>query len=309
MAAMTEGASRDPASMKTVLVSGASGLIGGALVPELERAGHRVLRLVRRETRNANELRWTPAAHLFDERQLAGVDLIVNLAGEPIGRRWTSTRRRRIRDSRVAGTDAIATAIGKAGKGPLTLINASAVGFYGDRGDETLDEGSGAGRGFLAEICKQWEAATKPAAQQGSRVVMMRSGVVLSARGGAIAKMRLPFRLGIGGRLGSGRQWLSWIGLDDMVRAIVWLIDHPEISGPVNMTAPDPVTNAEFTKAMGRAMHRPTFLPVPGFALRLIFGEMAEETLLASQRAVPSVLLKSGFEFQQPTIDGALQSL
>ena len=267
---------------RTILVSGASGLIGSALVPELERAGHRVLRLVRREPRGANELRWNPSAHLFDERLLANVDVIVNLAGETVAQRWTTASRRRIRDSRVAGTDAIVAAIGKTPKRPMTLINASAVGLYGNRGADPLDEEEPAGRGFLAEICRQWEASAKVATRYGARVVTMRTGVVLSPKGGALPTMLTPFRLGVGGRLGNGRQWMSWITLDDLVRGIVWLIDHPEISGPVNMTAPNPVTNADFTRAMGRALHRPTVLPVPSIALGLIFGEMAEETLLAA---------------------------
>lgn len=292
----------------TILVSGASGLVGSALVPFLERGGHRVLRLVRRQTQNANELRWTPSAHLFDERQLTGVDVIVNLAGEPIGRRWTTARRRRIRESRVAGTDAIVEAITKTRR-PITLINASAVGFYGDAGDRVLEETREHGRGFLAEICRQWETAAKAAGKHGARVVMIRSGLVLSPTGGALEKMLLPFRFGVGGRLGSGRQWTSWIALPDMVRAIAWLIDHPRVAGPVNMTSPNPVTNAQLTRAIGRAVHRPAIFPVPAIALRMVFGEMADETLLASQRAVPTVLLKSGFEFETPTIESALASM
>ena len=291
---------------RTILVSGASGLIGSSLLSELEKAGNRVLRLVRREPRGANELRWNPSAHLFDERQLATVDVVVNLAGETVAQRWTTASRRRIRDSRVAGTDAIVTAIGKTPKRPLTLINASAIGFYGDRGDDPLDEKDQAGRGFLAEICRQWESAAKVAARYGARVVTMRTGVVLSPKGGALAAMLTPFRLGVGGRLGNGKQWMSWIALDDVVRGIVWLIEHTEIAGPVNMTAPNPVTNAELTRALGKAMHRPTVFPVPSLVLRAIFGEMAEETMLASQRAVPRVLLASGFEFESPTIDDAL---
>jgi uncharacterized protein (TIGR01777 family) len=293
---------------RTILISGASGLIGSALVPELERLGQRVLRLVRREPRGANELRWTPAAHLFDERQLAGVDVVVNLAGETIARRWTSSRRRRIRDSRVAGTNTIVGAMAKTGR-PITLINASAVGYYGDSGDAILEEGRGPGRGFLAEICRQWEAAAREAARQGSRVVTMRSGVVMSATGGALPQMLMPFRLGVGGRLGSGRQWLSWIAHEDIVRAIVWLIDHQEIAGPVNMTSPNPLTNAEFTRAVSRTLHRPKLFPVPSIALNLILGEMADEMLLSSQRAVPTVLLKSGFEFRQPDFETALRSM
>lgn len=251
-------------------------------------------------------MRWNPSAHLFDERQLANVDVVVNLAGEPIGRRWTTASRRRIRDSRVAGTDAIVAAIGKAPKRPMTLINASAVGFYGNRAGDSLDEKEPAGRGFLAEICRQWESSAKVATRHGARVVLMRTGLVLSPNGGAVPRMLVPFRLGVGGRLGNGRQWMSWITLADLSRGIVWLIDHPEITGPVNMTAPNPVTNADFTRALGKAVHRPAIVPVPALALEMIFGEMAEETLLASQRAVPGVLLKSGFVFESPTVDEAL---
>jgi uncharacterized protein (TIGR01777 family) len=291
---------------RTILVSGASGLIGSELVPELERLGHRVRQLVRREPVNPSEVRWNPSAHLFDERQLATVDVIVNLAGEPIAQRWTTTSRRRIRDSRVAGTDAIVTAIGKARRRPMTLINASAVGFYGDRGGDPLDERDSGGRGFLAEICRQWESAAKVATRYGARVVTMRQGIVLSPKGGALKAMLTPFRLGIGGRLGNGRQWVSWIALDDLVRGIVWLLDHAEITGPVNMTSPNPVTNTELTRALGKALHRPTLFPVPRLVLEAIFGEMADETLLASQRVVPHVLVESGFTFEMPTMDEAL---
>ena len=291
---------------RTIVVSGASGLIGSALVPELERLGHRVLRLVRREPIGANEVRWNPSAHLFDERQLANVDVVVNLVGETIAQRWTTARRRRIRDSRVASTDALVTAIAKTPKRAMALINASAIGYYGDRGDDPLDEKDPAGRGFLAEICRQWEAAANVATRYGARVVTMRTGLVLSPKGGALAAMLTPFRLGVGGRLGNGRQWMSWIAIGDLVRGIVWLIEHPEIAGPINMTAPNPVTNSDFTRALGKAMHRPAVFAVPKIALRAVFGEMAEETLLASQRAVPRVLLASGFTFDSPTIDEAL---
>jgi uncharacterized protein (TIGR01777 family) len=291
---------------RTIVVSGASGLIGSALVPELERLGHRVVRLVRREPHGPNEVRWIPSAHLFDERQLASVDIVVNLVGETIAQRWTTASRRRIRDSRIAGTDALVTAIGKTPKRGMTLINASAIGYYGDRGDDPLDEKDPAGRGFLAEICRQWESAAKVATRYGARVVTMRTGLVLSPRGGALAAMLTPFRLGVGGRLGNGRQWMSWIAIDDLVRGIAWLIEHPEIAGPVNMTAPNPVTNSDFTRALGKAIHRPAVLAVPRIALQAVYGEMAEETLLASQRAVPRVLLASGFTFNSPTIDEAL---
>ena len=290
---------------RTILVAGASGLIGRALIPALANEGHRVLRLVRRQPRAADELRWNPAAHLFDERQLKEIDVIINLAGEPIDHRWTTSRRRRIRDSRVAGTDTIVEAIGRTGRA-ITLINASAVGFYGDMGDRVLDETREHGRGFLAEICRQWEGAARRAEKYGARVVMMRSGIVLSSNGGALERMLLPFRFGVGGRLGNGRQWTSWIALDDMVRAIAWIIEHREIAGPVNMTSPNPVTNGQLARTIGRVMHRPALFPVPGFVLGMMFGEMADEMLLASQRVVPTVLLKSGFDFRSPTIDEAL---
>ena len=292
----------------TILVSGASGLIGSALVPALERSGHRVLRLVRREPTAPNEVRWEPAGHLLDERHLADVDVIVNLAGETIGRRWTPSRRRRIHDSRVAGTDTIVAAMARA-KRRITLVNGSAVGYYGDCGDETLEETHGPGRGFLADLCRQWEDSAKEATRQGGRVVMLRSGIVLSMKGGALPQMLQPFRLGVGGRIASGRQWLSWIDLDDTVRGISWLIDHSEIAGPVNLLSPNPVTNAEFTNIASRVLNRPAMFPVPASALKLLFGQMAEETILASQRAVPSVLLRSGFQFSNPTLEGTLKRI
>jgi uncharacterized protein (TIGR01777 family) len=294
------------AMAKTILLSGSSGLIGTALAPALETMGHRVIRLVRHDTRRTSDIRWSPSAHLLDERALADVDVIVNLSGETIGRRWTATRRRRIRSSRIDATDAIVTAMSKAEPRPRTLICASAVGYYGDRGNDVLDEQQPNGRGFLADICRQWETSASFARRTSARVVMMRSGVVLSKKGGALKQMLPPFRMGVGGRLGSGRQWMSWITLGDMVRAIAWLIDHEEISGPVNMCAPNPVQNSEFTHALGTELHRPTIFPVPSFALWLLFGEMAGETLLASQRAVPSVLTSSGFQFESPAIDQAL---
>jgi uncharacterized protein len=295
---------------RTIVVSGASGLVGSALVPALEREGHRVLRLVRHEAGSQSEIRWNPSARLFDPRLISSVDVVVNLAGEPIAKRWTSSRRRRIRSSRVDGTEVLVSAIEKAGRSSVTLINASAVGFYGDRGDDVLDEKQAPGRGFLAEICRQWENAANAAAKKrGTRVVTMRTGVVLAVNGGALKMMLPPFRFGLGGRLGSGRQWMSWIAIEDLVRAIVWIIEHPEISGPVNMTSPNPVTNSEFTAALGDAIHRPTILPIPGVALLLLFGEMAEETLLASQRAVPKVLSDSGFVFDAPDIRTALGKL
>src|SRR3954462_3747062 len=217
-----------------VAISGSSGLIGSSLLMALQDAGHRVRRLVRHAPVMADDIQWTPSARLLDERRLAGVDVIVNLAGDTIGKRWTKTRRRNIRESRVRGTETIAGAILRA-KHPITLINASAVGYYGNRGDEVLDEKSANGRGYLAEICRDWESAARGASASAARVVMLRSGVVLAKRGGALSEMLRPFKLGVGGRIGDGRQWLSWIDIVDMVRAIQFIIDHAEIAGPVNV--------------------------------------------------------------------------
>ena len=292
--------------MATIAITGSSGLIGSALIPALEQTGRKVRRIVRHPAASADEITWNPAARLLDERRLADVDVIVNLAGETIGKRWTTARRRAIRESRVRGAETIAGAILRTGR-PITLINASAVGYYGSRGDEVLDEKSGSGRGYLAEVCRDWEAAARTATGSGARVVMIRNGIVLSSRGGALPEMLRPFRLGVGGKVGSGRQWLSWIDLDDMVRAIIWLIDHATIRGPVNVVSPNPVTNSEFTRVASQVLHKPALVPVPAIALRMMFGEMASETLLASQRAIPSALTESGFEFLHPDLRECLQ--
>jgi uncharacterized protein (TIGR01777 family) len=290
-----------------VAISGSSGLIGSALVKVLQDAGHRVHRLVRHAPAIKDDIQWTPAERLLDERRLADVDVIVNLAGETIGKRWTRARRRAIKESRVDGTETITGAILRS-KRPITLINASGVGFYGDRGDLVLDENSSNGVGYLAEICRDWEAAALAARAGGSRVVIMRNGVVLSDRGGALPDMLRPFKLGVGGRIGSGRQWLSWIDRDDVVRAIQFVIAHHEIQGPVNAVAPNPVTNREFTATVSELMKKPALFPVPAAALKLIFGEMASETILASQRAIPTVLAAAGFEFTKPTLRDALRA-
>ena len=291
-----------------VAVSGSTGLIGSSLISALEQAGHRVRRLVRHAPANANEIQWTPSARLLDERRIADVDVIVNLAGETIGKRWTSARRRAIRESRVRGTETIVGAILRSRR-PITLINASAVGYYGSRGDEVLDERSTSGRGYLAEVCRDWEGAARGASVAGSRIVMLRSGVVLSRKGGALPEMLRPFKLGVGGRVGSGKQWLSWIDLDDIVHAIKFVIERTDIQGPVNLVSPNPVTNREFTKIVSDVLRRPAMVPVPALALKLAFGEMASETILASQRAVPAVLTTAGFEFQRPTIRESLLSI
>lgn len=289
-----------------VAIAGASGLIGKELVRRLEADGHRVLRLVRREPKGAGEARWDPEAGHVDAAALHGVDAAVNLAGENVGERWTDERKRRIRASRVEGTRALATAMAGMEKKPKVLVNVSAVGIYGNRGDERVDEMSTHGTGFLAEVVRDWEAAAEPAARAGIRVVLPRLGVVLSARGGALAKMLTPFRLGAGGPLGSGRQWMSWLSLQDAVNILYLSLVDDRLSGPVNAVA-GAVTNAEFVRTLGRVLNRPAIIPVPGFALKLAFGQMAEETILASQRVEHRILTQLGYSFAQPELEGALK--
>jgi uncharacterized protein (TIGR01777 family) len=293
----------------TVVISGSSGLIGQALARHLEGEGNLVRRLVRRPPRNANEFAWNPGAGEIDARAFDGATAVVNLAGENIGHRWTAARRARIRSSRIDGTTLIASTILKAAAPPSVFVSGSAIGFYGDRGDELLDESSTHGGGVLPSLCRDWEAAAQVAGDRGTRVAFVRTGIVLARHGGALARMLLPFRLGVGGRLGHGRQWMSWITLGDHVRALTHLLSASEISGAVNLCAPGPVTNREFTAALGNVLHRPTIVPVPAFALRLFFGEMADETLLVSQRAMPTVLAENGFTFTSPRIDVALRAV
>jgi uncharacterized protein (TIGR01777 family) len=294
-----------------ILLTGSSGLIGSALAPALRAEGHRVTRLVRQMPRAAEDrIFWDPAAGILDAPSLEGFDAVVHLAGENIaGGRWTATRKARIRDSRVQGTKLLADRLAQIKQPPAVFVSASAVGYYGDRGDEVLTEESAPGSNFLAGLCREWEAATEPAAQGGIRVVLLRTGVVLSAKGGALAKMLFPFRMGVGGVLGSGKQYLSWISIGDHVRVIIHALRNDSLRGPVNAVAPNPSTNAEFTKALGRALGRPTVLPMPAFAARLAFGEMADEALLASARVVPGKLLASRFVFRHPDIDSALREL
>lgn len=292
-----------------VAITGASGLIGSALAEALERDGHAVRRLVRSGVRpERGDISWDPAAGRIQQDALGEVDAVVHLAGENLGRRWTSARRARIRDSRIGSTRLLAQALAALPRPPHTLVSASAIGYYGDRGDERLDEHSPPGDDFLGRLSREWEAAAAPAVEAGVRVVHPRFGVVLSARGGALPRMLPVFRLGLGGRLGPGHQWLSWVALADAVAALRFAIDTPKLSGPINVVSPEPVTNVEFTRALGRALGRPTPFAVPTLALRLVFGEMAEATLLASQRAVPERLLGAGFQFQYPQLDAALRA-
>jgi len=292
-----------------VVITGSSGLIGSALMPRLSRNGHTIRRLVR-GARAEGAARWNPDDGWLDESPLAGADAVVHLAGETIATgRWTAARKARIRDSRVRGTGLLTRALVKLDRKPRVLVSASAVGIYGTRGDEVVDERSAPGQGFLAEVCSQWEAATRPATDAGIRVVNVRIGVVLSGTGGALAKMLPPFRLGLGGVMGSGRQYMSWIAIDDVVGAIEHLLLADTVVGPVNLVAPDPVSNREFTKTLGRVLRRPTILRLPAFAIRLGLGEVADELLLASTRAQPARLTASGYQFGYPTLEGALRHL
>lgn len=292
-----------------VLVTGSHGLIASALIPRLQGDGHTVTRLVR-QSPGPGELQWDPEGGTIDRGGVEGHDAVVHLAGVGIGdHRWTAEHKRAVLDSRVKGTRLLSETIAGLEQKPV-LVSGSAVGYYGNRGDEQLTEASAPGDDFLAEICTQWEAATAAADAAGIRVVHLRTGIVLSKGGGAIKQMLTPFKLGVGGKLGSGRQWFSWIHIDDEVGAILHALTHDDVRGPLNAVAPNPVTNADFTKALGRALHRPTVVPVPSFGLRLLFGrEMADTMLLSGQRVLPTVLQQSGYQFVQPDLDTALASV
>jgi uncharacterized protein len=287
-----------------IAIAGSSGLIGSALAAALRAADYPVLRIVRRTPTNSEELHWNPERSEFDPDALVEVDAVVNLCGINIGqRRWSGAFKQCLRDSRIAPTEVLAHAVVDAGV--QTLINASAVGYYGNSKDRVVDENARAGTGFLAQLCEDWEAATLPAQYGGARVVLARTGLVLSPAGGALGRLRPLFRAGLGARVGSGRQYMSWITLEDEVRALLFAIANPAVRGPVNMTGPAPVTNAEFTTAFGRAVNRPTPLTLPGFAVRAALGEFADEGLLIGQRAIPSTLERAGFEFHHNTIGEA----
>jgi len=289
-----------------VLVTGSTGLVGRALSIHLRERGDEVLCLVRRSPAGADEVQWDPTEGTCDAAAF-DVDAVVHLAGENIGaRRWSKGQMLKIRESRVAGTRLISEGAVRITRRPKVLVSASAIGFYGDRGDEELREDSARGDGFLADVCADWELATDQAVRSGLRVVNPRIGMVLAEGGGALEKMLLPFKLGLGGRIGSGRQWMSWIQLDDLVRVLCRAIDDEGMSGPVNAVAPGAVTNADFTRALGRALRRPTVFPLPAFVARAVMGKMADELLLASTRVVPEKLTAAGFEFQHAGIDSAL---
>ena len=290
-----------------ILVAGSSGLIGTALCKRLEREGHEVVRLVRRQPAQG-ELHWDPEAGELEQAALEGIEAAVHLGGRSIAAgRWTAAVKEQLRQSRVQTTQLLAARLAELDTPPRVLVCASAVGIYGHRRDEELNEESDTGEGFLAELGRAWEGASALAAEAGIRVVQARLGIVLSRRGGALAKMLLPFRLGMGGKIGDGRQFVSWISLEDAVAALVYVVENGTLRGPVNLTAPQPVTNAELTRTLGRVLRRPTLLPLPAFAAKLVLGELAEEGLLASQRVRPTRLLEAGFEFAHPELEGALR--
>jgi uncharacterized protein len=294
-----------------ILVSGVSGPIGAALVPSLEADGAGIARLTRAGSgpspASATEIvRWDPAQPIVP-KDVSGFDAVVHLAGESIVGRWTPAKKEKIRESRVAGTRNLAQALAQAREKPQVFICSSAIGYYGDRGDELLREESLPGKGFLAEVCREWEAATQGAAEAGIRTVQIRTGVVLSPKGGALGKMLLPFKLGLGGRLGDGRQWMSWIDVQDMVGAIQHILKSDRVRGPVNMVAPEPVTNTEFTRTLARVLSRPAMFPVPKVAVKLAFGEMGQDVLLGGQRVEPARLVSSGYQFRYRELRESLQ--
>jgi len=293
-----------------VIVSGSTGLIGRPLVASLRADGHDIVRLVRRDPQGAGEVQWNPATGTIDAAGLVGANLVFHLAGAGIGdQRWTESYKQEILDSRVLGTGLLASALAELDPKPSVMVSASAIGWYGDRGDEILDETAPQGTGFLADVVAAWEAAAQPAADAGIRVVHPRTGIVLSKDGGALQRLLLPFRLGAGGRTGPGSQWWSWITLNDEVRALTHLASSSVLAGPVNLTAPSPVTNQDFVDALGSVLRRPTVLPTPSLALKAYLGsELAEALLFQSQRVVPARLLEDGFTFDSPNLEEALRS-
>jgi uncharacterized protein len=293
-----------------IAVTGSSGLIGAALCDELETSGHEVVRVVRSGPPASGSIGWDPSAGAIDAAGLEELDAVVHLAGESIGSsRWTETQKAKILDSRVHGTTLLARTLARLSSPPRVLVSGSAIGFYGDRGDEELTEASSSGEGFLADVVRRWEAAVKEAEDAGIRVVRARTGIVLSKRGGALSRMLLPFKLGLGGRFGSGRQFWSWISISDEVGAILHAVSNDALRGPVNLTAPHPVTQADFAATLGRVLNRPTFIPTPTFGVKAVYGsQLVDETLTGGQRVLPAKLLSSGYAFLHPTLEEALRS-
>jgi len=293
---------------RRVLISGSKGLIGTALISHLQTAGWQITRLSRSSSPRDGQISWNPFQPVAPE-SVSGFDGVIHLAGETIVGRWTDAKKGAIRDSRVSGTRHLSEALAKSAQPPRVFVCASAIGYYGDRGDEILREDSTSGSGFLPEVCREWEAAAKPASDAGIRTAHTRFGIVLSRSGGALAKMLTPFRLGLGGNMGSGRQWWSWVALQDVVGALEHILKTDACRGPVNVVSPNPVRNAEFAKILAAALSRPAIFPMPAFAARLALGEMADELLLASQRVEPAKLAATGYVFQHPDLRAALQSV
>lgn len=293
-----------------ILVSGSHGLVGGALIKSLEAQGHEVFRLVRYAPHAEREVEWSPDRYSIALARIEGFDAVVNLAGESIAEgRWTDDKKRRIRESRVKGTKLLGDALANLTAPPQTFICASAIGYYGSRGDEVLTEDSARGDDFLSEVCAEWEQATALAAEKGIRVVNARFGIILDQEGGALKKMLPPFRMGVGGKMGGGNQWMSWITLADVIEALNFALSNQSLRGPVNYVAPNSVTNAEFTKTLGRVLARPTLFPVPVFAIKLMFGEMGEALLLGSQRVAPVRLAEAGYSFKHADLENALRDI
>jgi uncharacterized protein len=292
-----------------ILVSGSHGLVGTALIKALRADGHEISRLVRRAPSREDEIEWNPDRYSIAISRIEGFDAVYHLAGESIASgRWDDEKKKKIRESRIQGTKLLSDALANLYQPPKTLISASAIGYYGNRGDELLTESSPPGNDFLADVCVEWEQATDHARDKGLRIVNTRFGIILDKEGGALAKMLTPFRMGIGGRIGDGKQWMSWIALDDVISALQFVLANESINGPINFVAPNPVRNAEFTKALGKALSRPTLFPIPAFGVRLAFGEMADALLLTSQRVEPTRLTSSGYDFMHSQIDHALRS-
>ena len=290
-----------------ILIGGSHGLVGTALIKSLETEGHEIFRLVRHAPTSKTEVEWSPDRYSIALARIEGFDAVVNLAGENIAEgRWTDEKKRRIRESRVKGTKLLGDALANLEVPPKTFVCASAIGYYGDRGDELLTETSAPGNNFLAKVCAEWEEATALATEKGIRVVNARFGVILDTNGGALKKMLPPFRMGVGGKIGNGKQWMSWIALDDVIGAIQFALANDSIKGPINFVAPSPVTNAEFTKTLGKVLSRPTILPIPTFAIKLLFGEMGEALLLGGQRVAPKRLIAGGYVFSHPQLEQAL---
>lgn len=293
-----------------ILVTGSSGLVGSALIPFLLIGKHHVLKLVRARTDlKSNEIAWDAERGVINPTLLEGLDVVVHLAGENIMGSWTEEKKKRIKDSRVKGTKLLCKTLSQLDTPPKVLITASGVGYYGNQGDKVLTEVSPKGQGFLADVCEEWENATRIASEKGIRTVNLRIGMVLSPKGGALKKMLLPFQLGLGGQMGNGKQYISWIAIDDLIGVIYYAMRQSSLHGPVNAVSPYPITNGEFTKTLGAVLHRPTFLSIPDFAVKWIFGQMGEEVLLSSQRARPEALTECGFNFEYSRMGEALEYL